>query len=106
MFKAGEKATRPRESNRGPKETFGLDIKRLKQWSQDRIQQQLSTEAARQEIAVAKVRGFLDAVGKIFNPLCFYSHDFVQIYCSYYCQIAVMVENDVCKTKVFSSFSR
>lgn len=63
MFKKGEKVTRSREL-KGAKETFGLDIKQLRHWSEARIQQQLNTESAKQEIAVAKVRGFLDAVGK------------------------------------------
>jgi len=66
MFKRAEKVSHSRENRhrQGPKETFGLDIKQLQQWNQTSLQQQLNTEAARQEIAVAKVRGFLDACGK------------------------------------------
>lgn len=46
------------------KESFGLDVRQLKLWNQLRIQQQLDTEGVKQEIAVARVRGFLDAIGK------------------------------------------
>ena len=45
------------------KETYGLDIRKLKQWHEDREKSLLNQEKAQQEIAVAKVRGFLDAIG-------------------------------------------
>lgn len=44
------------------KQTYGLDIAQLRNWSQDRLQAQLDTEMAKQEIAVTKVRQFLDAI--------------------------------------------
>lgn len=51
---------------RKPKrETFGLDVRQLKVWNQMRIQQQLDTEIVKQEIAVARVRGFLDAIASV-----------------------------------------
>lgn len=48
------------------KETYGLDIAKLKQWSEQRVLSQNSKETAKQEMAVAKVRSFLDGIGKIF----------------------------------------
>lgn len=44
------------------KETFGLNLHRLRKWKQVMIDKQLSTELAKQQIAVAKVRTFLDAI--------------------------------------------
>lgn len=66
MFKKGDpqNLSNRQKTDRRAKETFGLDIKQLRQWSEIRISQELSTESAKQEIAVSRVRGFLDAVGK------------------------------------------
>lgn len=36
----------------------------LRKWQKDKKEELLSSEEAKQEIAVSKVRGFLDAVGK------------------------------------------
>ena len=44
------------------KTSFGLDIAELKRWSQERTEQELGQESSKQEIAVSKVKGFLDAI--------------------------------------------
>ncbi|RYH15347.1 hypothetical protein EON65_31865 [archaeon] len=49
---------------RSKKETFGINVRQLKLWNQLRQQQQMDTESVKQELAVAKVRAFLDAIGK------------------------------------------
>lgn len=46
------------------RQTYGLNTYQLKKWQQMRQEKLLAQESAMQEIAVAKVRGFLDAIGK------------------------------------------
>ena len=43
---------------------YGLDLGKLRSWSKERSSQYLSEETSKQEIAVAKVRAFLDAIRK------------------------------------------
>jgi hypothetical protein len=43
---------------------YGLDLATLRSWSAERTSQYLSEESSKQEIAVAKVRAFLDAISK------------------------------------------
>jgi hypothetical protein len=45
------------------RETYGIDLQLLKSWSAERTQQLLSSEEAKQEIAVQRARRFIDAVG-------------------------------------------
>ena len=47
------------------REVYGLNLGLLRRWQNEKKEQLLSSEAAMQEIAVAKVRGFLDAIGKL-----------------------------------------
>jgi hypothetical protein len=42
---------------------YGLQLGLLRKWEDEKKSQLLGTEHAMQEIAVAKVRGFLDAIG-------------------------------------------
>ena len=58
----GKDAKKQTTTFKSTRQTYGLDLKQLRQWSQDRLQEQLDTEMAKQEIAVAKVRAFLDAI--------------------------------------------
>jgi hypothetical protein len=44
------------------KATFGLDVAELKRWKKENTERELGQESAKQEIAVAKVKGFLDAI--------------------------------------------
>jgi hypothetical protein len=46
------------------REVYGLKLGLLRQWENEKKDQLLSSEHALQEIAVAKVRGFLDAIGR------------------------------------------
>ena len=46
------------------KVVYGLNLGMLRKWQKDKKEELLSSEEAKQEIAVSKVRGFLDAVGK------------------------------------------
>ena len=46
------------------RETYGMNIAQLKEWSKNRMKEELTTEMAKQQIAVAKVRDFLDAIGE------------------------------------------
>ncbi len=59
---ASREVTKQQTQFKSTRQTYGLDIKQLKQWSHDRLQAQLDTEMAKQEIAVTKVRSFLDAI--------------------------------------------
>ncbi len=63
MFKKGEQFKK--KDNRKAKETFGLSIKQLRQWSEERMNSELETEFLKQEIAVSRVREFLDTCGKL-----------------------------------------
>ena len=47
------------------KPNYGIDLQLLKSWSAERTQQLLSSEEAKQEIAVQKARRFIDAVGSV-----------------------------------------
>lgn len=49
------------------KEAYGLNLGMLRKWHREKKDEMLSSEQAKQEIAVSKVRGFLDAVGKFFR---------------------------------------
>ena len=42
---------------------FGISLKNLKAWNQERLQNVLGKEESKQEIAVSKVRNFIDALG-------------------------------------------
>ena len=44
------------------REDYGLDINQMKEWQDEHRQKLLDEEEHRQEIAVARVRGFLDAI--------------------------------------------
>lgn len=46
------------------KVVYGLNLGMLRKWQKDKKEEILSSEEAKQEIAVSKVRGFLDAVGE------------------------------------------
>ena len=46
------------------REAYGLNLGLLRKWELENKDQLLGSEHAKQEIAVAKVRGFLDAVGE------------------------------------------
>lgn len=50
------------------KEAYGLNLGMLRKWHREKKDEMLSSEQAKQEIAVSKVRGFLDAVGGYCNP--------------------------------------
>lgn len=43
---------------------YGLDLATLRSWSAEKTSKYLSEESSKQEIAVAKVRAFLDAISK------------------------------------------
>ena len=45
------------------KEVYGLNLGMLRKWHKEKKEEMMGSEQAKQEIAVAKVRGFLDAVG-------------------------------------------
>ena len=45
------------------KGVYGLKLGLLRQWENEKREQLLGSEHALQEIAVSKVRGFLDAIG-------------------------------------------
>lgn len=45
------------------REVYGLNLGLLRRWQSEKNEALLSSEVAMQEIAVAKVRGFLDAIG-------------------------------------------
>lgn len=47
------------------KVVYGLNLGLLRKWQKDKKEEILSSEEAKQEIAVSKVRGFLDAVGSV-----------------------------------------
>ena len=46
------------------RELYGVNISKLRQWHKEREKKMLNEENSIQELAVAKVRGFLDAIGK------------------------------------------
>jgi hypothetical protein len=48
----------------GDQTVYGLQLGLLRKWEDEKKNQLLGTEHAMQEIAVAKVRGFLDAIGE------------------------------------------
>lgn len=59
-----EKEAMRREAYRRiERETYGLNISQLREWSKNRMKEELTTEMAKQQIAVSKVRDFLDAIG-------------------------------------------
>lgn len=59
-----KEAIRREAYRRIERETYGMNIAQLKEWSKNRMKEELTTEMAKQQIAVAKVRDFLDAIGK------------------------------------------
>ena len=63
MFKKGDNVLKKKESKRIVKETFGLSVQQLRKWSEDRLTSQMDTEMALQEVAVARVREYLDTLG-------------------------------------------
>jgi hypothetical protein len=62
MFKKGDKRYAAKDTKK-VKETFGLSVKQLKEWRETRIQNELDTEFLKQEIAVSRVRAYLDTIG-------------------------------------------
>lgn len=48
-----------------PIEEYGLDMRTLKAWSQQRMQKLLTEEASQQEVALSKVRDFMEAITKL-----------------------------------------
>jgi hypothetical protein len=64
---AGQKRTRSKQdpnTNANLRSVYGLNLGMLRQWQQEKNEKLLDSENSKQAIAVAKVRGFLDAVGK------------------------------------------
>lgn len=64
-----KEAIRREAYRRIERETYGMNIAQLKEWSKNRMKEELTTEMAKQQIAVAKVRDFLDAIGIIYYNL-------------------------------------
>jgi hypothetical protein len=61
-----EKEAMRREAYRRiERETYGLNISQLREWSKNRMKEELTTEMAKQQIAVSKVRDFLDAIATV-----------------------------------------
>jgi hypothetical protein len=44
---------------------YGINLQTLKNWNQERLQNILAKEESKQEIAVSRVRNFIDALGLI-----------------------------------------
>jgi hypothetical protein len=78
MFKKGDKKFRAKDSKK-VKETFGLSVKQLKEWRENKINNDADTEFLKQEIAVTRVREYLDSIGKdVFMGLSiFLTFDFL-----------------------------
>lgn len=78
MFKKGDKKFRAKDSKK-VKETFGLSVKQLKEWRENKINNDADTEFLKQEIAVTRVREYLDSIGKdLFMDLSiFLTFDFI-----------------------------
>lgn len=86
------------------KEVYGLNLGLLRRWQNEKNEKLLSSEEAMQEIAVAKVRGFLDAIG-IFLPTPLQNLSALQLMFGFHCFVcntfnrmyrkdSVLVEND------------
>lgn len=54
------------------RQTYGLNVSLLRKWQKERTQKLLDQEFAKQEIAVAKVRSFLDAIHCIVHIQSWY----------------------------------
>ena len=67
-LKRGISSTKITRSNRATVASepnrYGLDLATLRSWSAEKTSKYLSEESSKQEIAVAKVRAFLDAISK------------------------------------------
>ena len=59
-----KKPQRGSASDPNNKEVYGLNLGLLRKWQGEKTEEILKSEHVKQEIAVAKVRGFLDAVCK------------------------------------------
>ncbi len=75
---------------------YGLKIKKLRQWNEEHAKELEQREESLQEMAVAKVRGFMDAVG-MFELLC--CNTAIKSYAKYFyvscnCSIASVVTHD------------
>lgn len=62
MFNKGDKKRFVREP-RQARESFGLNLKELKEWKTGTIQKDSIAEYFQQEAAVSRVRAYLDSVG-------------------------------------------
>ena len=60
--KGRKKAPEIKIIDKPKREDYGVRLHKLKVWQEERDQQALIQETARQEVAVARVRGFLDAM--------------------------------------------
>lgn len=65
--KKAESKKRDVYNHRSHRETYGLNMKQLKDWSRVRLDLELTTEAAKQQIAVSRVRTFLDAIATVIR---------------------------------------
>lgn len=112
MFQKSDPKTKEQDAikresyRRIQRETYGLNVKQLKQWSKDRMKEELTTELAKQQIAVSKVRTFLDAIGSstTFNLLSDTFASNVVSSCSNNCSSSVVVENDETASRVLHGY--
>jgi hypothetical protein len=54
------------------REDYGLDVSKMKSWQEERKEKLMEEEEHRQEIAVARVRGFLDAIRMLTRLQCWW----------------------------------